>query len=299
MNFQCELHNYCNFTCGHCVYKDMERKKQFMSDEVWRAVLHRYIVPYQRVNLNAGHNPTFIGHNMTEPLIDRKLASRLKDVSDACPNMNLDIYSNGVLLPAWAKRGEDFFEFLGGLPNRCRYLMSFHPVNHDDSVNDYTEAFAYMHNILRNPPRNVEIIMVAHLTNKTTKEKLLAWKDTWLPEIERGVLTVHANVGLNPWTGRITEPGTVEFHGCPYGDFGHLFIGVTGNIISCCMDLEEEIVHGNVLVDDPDAMMAKLTDFYAEQRRIQQERTGLRHSVCANCFGLPKPAELVQIGGVA
>ena len=272
----------------------MERGKQFMTDEVWQKILHGYIVPYKDLNRNAGHNPTFLGHNMTEPLIDRKLQARLKDVSNACPEMNIDVYSNGVLLPSWAARGQDFFAFLGSLPNRCRYLMSFHPYNDDGSENNYTETILYMREVLRNPPPNVEFITVSHKSTHVSDAIQQWWKDQWagLP------ITVHCNASLNAWTGRITEPGTVEFHGCPYGDFGHLFIGVTGNIISCCMDLEEEIVHGNVMVDEPAAMIAKLDAFYAEQRRIQQERTGLIHGVCANCFGLPKPAELVQLGGV-
>ena len=131
-----------------------------------------------------------------------------------------------------------------------------------------------------------------------TKERLDEWRATWQKYIDRG-LSVHANVGLNPWTGRIDEPGTVEFHGCPYADFGHMFFGVTGNIIACCMDLEEEIIFGNVMKDDPAEMVRVLEAFYKEQQRIAAEKTGLKHQVCSNCFGLGPRTDLIQLGTVS
>lgn len=298
MNFQTELNNYCNFTCGYCPNKDMERERQFMSDEVWQTILDRYIVPYHRLNLNAGHNPTFIGHKDSEPLLDKKLPLRLKALSDAVPSMNIDVYSNGVLLPAWAKRGQDFIQFLGSLPNRCRYLMSYHPVNHDGTVNDYNATVLYLKEVLKNKPPNVEFITVSHRSHFVNADAQEAWKDTWKEESARGAITVHANVDINNWTGRIEE-GTVEFHGCPYADFGSMFFGVTGNIIACCMDLEEEIIFGNVMKDDPAEMVAKLDAFYKEQQRINAERTGLVHEVCRNCFGMGERQDLVQLGVVA
>src|ERR1019366_6750220 len=123
-----------------------------------------------------------------------------------------------------------------------------------------------------------------------------AWKSGWLPYVGRGLADVHCNASINPWTGLMADVATCKFDGCPYGDFGHMFFGATGNVIACCMDLEEEIVFGNVMRDDPAEMVAKLDAFYAEQRRIQREKTGLKHAVCANCFGLSKPEALIQLG---
>src|SRR5207245_2937174 len=110
------MHNFCNFTCGYCPNKDMERKREFMSDEVWDVILHKYIVPYRHINQFCP--PTFIGHKDSEPLIDKKLPARLRSLSDVAPDMNIDVYSNGVLLPTWQDRGRDFIDFLGSLPNK-------------------------------------------------------------------------------------------------------------------------------------------------------------------------------------
>lgn len=288
MNFQVELHNFCNFTCGYCPNKDMQRKREFMSDEVWRTILHQYIVPYK--DKNRFCTPTFIGHKDSEPLIDKRLPIRLRELAAVCPDMNIDIYSNGVLLPKWAERGQDFIEFLSRLPNRVRYLMSFHPYNHDGSANDYTDTMMYLKQVLLHKPHNIEFITVSHRSKHVSVEIQEQWKKHWqgLP------ITVHCNAALNPWTGRIEEEGTVQFNGCPYGDFGHWFFGVTGNVIACCLDLEEEIILGNVLQDTAPRMFLLTEQFYDDQRKGKW-----KHQVCANCFGEKRkniPQELIPLG---
>lgn len=267
----------------------MKRKQQFMTDTVWEVILNDYIVPFK--DMNSFCPPTFIGHKDTEPLIDKKLPSRLRDLSLLAPDMKVDIYSNGVLLPAWAKRGEDFFEFLATLPNQVRYMMSYHPVNHDYSVNDYGPVTEYLKGVLRNRPRNVEFITVSHKSKWVSEETQNAWVKEW----EGYPITVHKNCSINPWTGLMEDVATCHYNGCPYADFGHWFFGATGNIIACCLDLEEEIVLGNVLQDDPMEMFSRTEAFYAEQRRILAAKERHPRGVCSNCFG-QKREDLVQLG---
>lgn len=294
MNFQVELHNFCNFSCGYCPHRDMRREKQFMRDEVWEKILHEYVVPFRHVNAHCP--PTFIGHKDTEPLIDRKLPDRLRSLAAVAPDMNIDIYSNGILLPKWRDRGEDFLDFIGSLPNRVRYLMSYHPRNHDDTVNDYTEAIRYLADALVNrKPPNVEFITVSHKSPWVTEAMQEAWRILWvgLP------ITVHKNCSINPWTGRMEDIATCHYNGCPYADFGHWFFGVTGNVIACCLDLEEEIVLGNVMEDDPRVMFEHTAEFYGQQRLILEEKRQHPRGVCRNCFGQHRddvPAELIPLG---
>jgi sulfatase maturation enzyme AslB (radical SAM superfamily) len=289
VNFQVELHNFCNFTCGYCPNKDMERPREFMANDVWDTILYRYIVPYR--NTNSFCPPTFIGHKDTEPLIDKKLPGRLRQLAEAVPDMKVDVYSNGVLLPMWAKRGADFFNFLGTLPNRVRYMMSFHPFNHDNSYNDYSETIKYLRDVLRNPPSNVEFITVSHKSKWVSEQLQESWRREW----EGLPITVHANCAINPWTGRMEDMATCHYNGCPYSDFGHWFFGVTGNVIACCLDLEEEIVLGNVMRDDPAEMFARTEAFYVEQRRILAAKEQHPRGVCSNCFGQDR-SNLVQLG---
>ncbi len=290
MNFQVELTSYCDLSCGYCPNKDMERERAFMNDEVWDTILYKYIVPYRNVNLHCP--PTFIGHKDGEPLLNKKLPDRLKSLSEAIPDMRIDIYSHGLMLPRLAKQGRDFMQFLATLPNRVRYMMSFHPFNHDGSANDYTDTIIYMHEILRNHPPNVEFITVSHKSKWVSEDIQRAWSRTW----EGLPITVHSNCSLNPWTGRIEEEGTVKFNGCPYGDFGHWFFGATGNVIACCLDLEEEIILGNVLEETPADMFKATFEFYERQRLTKELNRRPDHQVCYDCYGFKREPELVQLG---
>lgn len=271
----------------------MERDRKFMTDEIWNIILNKYIIPYRFIN--SFSPPTFIGHKDGEPLLNKKFFDRLTSLSNACPDIKIDIYSHGLMLPILAKQGKDLFQFLSGLPNQIRYLMSYHPYNHDGSENNYDSTFTYLYKILKySKPSNVEFISVSHKSKWVNEEKQQEWKCQW----EGLPITVHCNASLNPWTGRIQEEGTTRFNGCPYGDFGHWFFGVTGNVIACCLDLEEEIVLGNVLTHDPQEMFDKTNQFYIEQRRTQEEKRRPAYEVCYNCYGYDREEkkDLLQIG---
>jgi sulfatase maturation enzyme AslB (radical SAM superfamily) len=286
MNFQVELTSVCDLTCGYCPNRSMERERSFMSDEVWDAVLNKYVVPY--MHENSFCPPTFIGHKDGEPLLNKQLPRRLASLP---PDIKIDVYSHGLMLPRLAAQGRDFFDFCALLPNRVRYMMSYHPVNHDDSVNDYAPVVEYLKRVLLAPPSNVEFISVSHKSKWVSEEVQDAWVDTW-----RGLpITVHKNCSINPWTGRMEDIATCAYNGCPYADFGHWFFGVSGNIIACCLDLEEEIVLGNVLTDDPEAMFQRTTAFYAEQRRLLATKELHPRGVCRNCFGQCRDKELIQL----
>ena len=289
MNFQIETSSYCDLTCGYCPNRSMERKREFMSDEVFDTILHKYIVPYKHVN--SFSPPTFIPHKDGEILLNKNLPHLLRKLANTAPDMTVDIYSHGLMLPKWKERGQDFMEFLATLPNRVRYMMSYHPRNHDDSVNNYAPVVGYLSRVLADPPKNVEFITVSHKSRWVTDEMQNKWRTVWqgLP------ITVHANCSINPWTGRMEDIATCAYNGCPYSDFGHWFFGATGNVIACCLDLEEEIILGNVLRDDPAEVFVITEAFYAEQRRILAAKEQHPRGVCRNCYG-QKRDDLVQLG---
>ena len=270
-----------------------------MEMDVFKTILDRYVIPYKNYLSQAYRDranecpPTVIYHKDGEPLLNRRLSDFIRAVVDADSSLKNDIYTNGLLLP----KRDGFIEFIGSLPARFRMLVSFHFLNADgDPENDYTETNAYLRRYLtggRTWPANVELIFASHLIKPMTRERLEEWRESWRPFIDQGRVTVHANVSINPWTGRIEDESCVKFNGCPYGDFGHMFFGATGNVIACCLDLEEEIIFGNVMKDDPAEMVAKLEEFYADQRAKV-----VKHAVCNNCHGLPHRTrdELLQIG---
>ncbi len=283
MNFQIETTSLCNLTCVECPNHEMQRKREFMSMEVWDTILRDYVLPYKDVNSICP--PTVIPHKDGEPLLNRKLPDMLKTISDLDSSLHVDIYSHGLLLP---KLKYDFIGMLASLRNKVRLLVSFHFHNFDGTKNDYAETVLYFVRLFEGGviPSNVELIFASHIVAPETQSTLDAWKESWRRFVDQKKVTVHSNASINPWTGRIDDPNVMKFDCCPYDAFFSMFFGVTGNVIACCMDLEEEIVFGNVMEDDPDEMFSVVDKFHAEQRRIKQEKTGLKHEVCRNCFGM-------------
>lgn len=294
MNFQVEVTSFCNLTCTECPNVQMSRERKMMSPEIWDAILSKYVVPFKNYGGERESPPTIIPHKDGEALLNKNFPAFLRSVGDADPSFKIDIYSHGLLLP----KKPDFIPFLGTLPNKVRLMVSFHFFNHDGTKNDYAELTHYLRGLIdaAQIPRNVELIIVSHEIAPMTADLLAAWKSGWLPYLGPHLSAVHCNASINPWTGLMEDVATCHYDGCPYADFGHWFFGATGNVVVCCMDLEEEIILGNVMVDDPAKMLAKTEEFYAEQRRIREDKSRLKHEVCRNCFGMGVRNDLVQLG---
>lgn len=263
----------------------MKRRRQFMKPEVWETILKEYVLPYRGLN-DHFNTPTLILHKDGEPLIDKTLPDKLRA---APPDMNIDIYTHGLLL-SWK-----FIDFLASLPHHVRLMISFHFFNHDGSTNDYTRTAKLLREVFSGggQPGNVEFILSSHQT-RLSAGLISEWAEGWRSFAEAGRCVVHANVNINPWTGLIDEPGVIQFGRCPYERFDHMFFGVTGNVLACCMDLEEELVFGNVMQDRAEDMVSSLRAFYKAQ-----EMKVLRHDVCRNCFGLEPRKDLLQLGVLA
>jgi hypothetical protein len=95
------------------------------------------------------------------------------------------------------------------------------------------------------------------------------WFKFWenLKSVNRSIYAIHANTAINPWAGKIKQENVIHFtEGCPYRSGDHLFIGVTGNVLPCCIDLEEEIVIGNIMEDDFDLILDVREEFYKKER---------------------------------
>jgi radical SAM protein with 4Fe4S-binding SPASM domain len=193
----------------------------------------------------------------------------------AVSSAKIDIYTNGLLIKP------DFVRWLGGFSNKFSVLLSFHIFNYDGAENDYAAAEPTIFECIKVAPSNVTFILVSHKTSLMDAGRLERWRQIWaarrkeLPRLD----AVHANANINPWAGLISDPNCVSFKACPYGDGQHLFIGSTGNVLACCMDLEEENVFGNIMKHDFDEIMAKRKDFYRDMAEGKRE-----FDLCKRCI---------------
>ncbi len=234
--------------CEECPNRFMKRSRDIMSKEVFDKVLD-----YSKEDVPG----TMILQKDGEPLLHPNIKGYML-LMDSAIQTKFDIYTNGLLLTA------EFVNFLGGLKNKTRILISYHFYNANGSRNDYSRVDGEIISSLNLCHTNVEFVITTHVTDFTNESELLQWKNTWFDVAKkyRMFTAVHVNSHVNPWAGLVKQKNTIHFDGCPYADFGHFFIGVTGNVIPCCMDLEEEIVFGNILEDPKEAIMKKAKDFY-------------------------------------
>ena len=277
---QIELTNRCNLACVECPHRMMKRKQEDMKQPVFQKIL-QIIEPMKP--------QTVIVHKDGEPLLHPYFDSLFSDICQLLPYTKVDVYTNAYhLTPA-------LFEKLGEARrnNIFWFLVTIH--GHDYKGEPYD---------LRKPSENVltcldiikakgwkgiEFIISSHKTDQVSQQSMKMFYDYWtsIKQGHRALRDVHANTNINPWSQRIKmKEGMVHYQACPYADGAHLFIGVTGNVLPCCVDLEEEIVFGNIMTDDLNEIEARRQSFY-EIMRENKERT---FELCQKCLSL-EPTE--------
>lgn len=266
MNFQIELTNHCQLSCIECPHRFMQRKKQYMTPRIFKTVLEDYILPYEP--------NTIILHKDGEPLLHPGLLDFMKEI-DSVIKCKQDIYTNGLLLKP------EFVLELNKLRSKFWILVSFHFYDeHGNFVEAYHNADAQIEECIKIAPPNVDFIFASHVTDYADKEILTRWKEIWENKGLSRLTAVHVNEAINPWLGLIKQKNAITFHDCPYTDGEHMFFGVTGNVVACCMDLEEEVVFGNVMTDEKAVILDRRSQFYQDMQEQKIER-----NVCKRCLG--------------
>ncbi len=267
MHIQIELSSKCNLKCVECPQRLMERKRQFMSDEVFQVLLDKYIISMAP--------RTIILHKDGEPLMHPRILEYMQRIDDHVKT-KMDLYTNGLLLKP------EMLDVFSQLRSKVWILVSFHWFNADGSRVEYQKTGRRLMDCIRNCPTNVEFVMVSHVTDLADESELKKWQKGWLDvakEHPAALRDVHINTAINPWAGRIKQKNTIEFVGCPYSDGEHYFVGVTGNVTACCMDLEEEIIFGNIMVDDKEEIESKRNPFYERMQSGNKDE-----EVCRKCL---------------
>jgi len=266
MKLQMELTNKCNLKCVECPNRLMKRERADMPKDVFEAILNNYI--------KTDNFGTIIPHKDGESLLHPHIKTIIEDISKVS-DAKIDIYTNGIPLK------KDFVYFLTSINNPVWLLISFHFYSHTGKKYDYSKVFDELETIIRMDHKNVELVFASHLTDFAEEWELKRWQEYWSQFVSGdGMLrAVHINTAINPWTGLIKQSNCIKFDACPYADGQHLFIGNTGNVIACCMDLEEEVVFGNVLEGDKERIMSKREDFYKILRNKE-----IPAGVCERCL---------------
>ncbi len=259
-HLQVEITNHCDLACVECPQRFMQRYRQGMTIDTFEAVLTKVV---------AGHRWESITlHKDGEPLLYKHIKDAFRTISQAHRG-SFDLYTNGTHLT------KEFYDFAASLPNKWRFLVSFHFHDPDGGRYSVERGTRVLADCLADPQPNIELIATTHLTKYASPAEAEEWRAGWSTYPN---LTTHVNPNLNPWAGHI-DGGTTTFSSCPYGSAEHLFIGVTGNVVPCCLDLNEDLALGNVVTDPLPEIMAKRAALY-ESTLKPETRTPL----CGVCL---------------
>lgn len=267
MHIQVELTNHCNLKCWECPNRLMKRSREYMYGEVWQKVME-YIDDFKP--------ETIILHKDGEPFLHPDLNKYLSMIADIHPNCKVDLYTNGLLLdPAR-------IAFFTSLPMKICMLISFHFWSYKGDRYNYNKISETLLNCLKIAEgTNVEFILATHKIDISPMSELKIWQNRWL-SISGGfdcLKAVHLNTSINPWGGLIESKNSSTFSTCPYMDGAHFFIGVTGNALPCCIDLEEEIKFGNIMVDECKEIVLLRDEFYQKLKNKNVEE-----ELCLRCL---------------
>lgn len=278
MNYQIELTNRCNLDCRECPHRYMKREQQSMSLETVQAIVDNLIGNHEVEKL-IGKPSTIILHKDGEPLLHPNLLAAMDILSKARPDAKFDIYTNGLLLTPGHLSA--FAQF----PNQVDLLISFHYYQEGGQrVDKYAAVEKMLREWIPKAPDSLNFILVTHETDISDLQFLKEWLQRWqeFAKHHKQLRAVHLNSNINPWGGLIDQPQCSVFPSCPYLDGQHLFIGVEGDVLACCIDLEEEIQFGNV--NDIVAFDHTVSILWDRREFYQDPQKGAQHELCKRCL---------------
>ena len=224
---------------------------------------------------------TVILHKDGEPLMCPNFKDYFRRIVEVTGN-KIDLYTNGILLTP------DIIKHMSVVNNgnKIWILVSFHRHGYTKSGEivyyDMEESERNLRACVELNEPNIEFIVTTHKTDladdKGSHEFYVKWVNVSIQH--PNLKAVHVNACINHWAGRVTQQKEMaHFYACPYADSMHFFVGITGNVIPCCVDMEEEIVFGNILSDPIEEIMSKREVFYKNITRKEAE-----HQLCQRCL---------------
>jgi MoaA/NifB/PqqE/SkfB family radical SAM enzyme len=230
---QVQTVSWCNRECVFCPSGTFEIPKTSMSD----AVLDRIAAELRRLKFRGRFSP----YLMNEPLLDKHLAERISRIRGVLSEATIFISTNGDALSA--DLGLRLFD--AGLD---RMLVNLYDAN--------------------GPARRRTEAALAALVN--TLPDLMLLRDAAFPElVEDPALSgkkLIAVTDASEWKASdlTNRAGNVPNAAIPveplkascYRPFRQLYIRYTGDVVLCCCDWRGEVVFGNIMNEDLDAILS-------------------------------------------
>lgn len=229
MNLQIELSTICNWDCDYCPRPYLTREKEFIY----------YATFYRAIDTFIEETTTLILSKDGEPLM-HPLFKELFTYATSKYSGKIDIYTNGVYLT------EDIVDILGAVTNNVNIFVTDHTISRT-GTQDPTKTLLNFTNAVSKNYSNLSFSLTKHAFNGETEEDQ-TWLSSWraYKTTNSNVVAIHLNTHKNSWAGFVD---TQLADSCPFMEYEFVGVGITGNVTMCCLDLNEELIAGNILTD--------------------------------------------------
>ncbi len=235
--FTIEVTSFCNAKCTFCPNSKMKRHKEIMSMKV-------FLKTIERIKLE-GIDPTYfnLGPN-GEPLIDKQLFKKIRILYKNFPKVNIFFPTNLSL--ATPKLQVKLVN--SKLDNICVSLNANNAKDYKSIMNlDFKTTTRNLNNLikLRNKSKSKLKIYLKLAANPVNKRTINSFINKWKDKVDGiGVSWIHS------WAGSMAN-GNGSNRQIPRYPCRTLFdqinIQTNGNIPLCCVDMEGDIIGGNVM----------------------------------------------------
>lgn len=274
-NIIIETTNICNAKCVMCPHKFMERKKEIMSDEIFDTAIHRI--------KEAQINPlVFILNGFGEPLIDKNITNRIKNIKQEFKGSKIKIYSNfnianDELIKNIIESGLDELNISFNGLNKHSYENTM-GITYDKTLESLTKLIEMKKEKNSNMKIRLSMALVSHNENHVN-EFIKYWKGK--------VDSVSVN-RVHTYGGEVEDASNkykINFkkitYPCKYL-WNTIVIGVDGSLFLCCLDYEGKYTFGNIKNE------AILDIFYSKKfeniRDLHYRKNLEKLEICKYCY---------------
>lgn len=217
-----ETTSYCNRTCSFCPNSFIDRmsEKLTMPEPAWQAIL----TGLEEVD----YDGTIVWSRYSEPLSERRILDRIREVRQAAPGCRICVNSNGDFLDA---------DYLGELEDAGLDRLWIDIYIPDEEIYNLEVAKTYHDKLINRIERSYSVVAISpELSTKISSNKM---------EIAAHARNVAAMIQMDlSDRGGLIQIARETLREAPcYAPYKHLVIDWDGSVVICCQLRSDSLTH--------------------------------------------------------
>jgi hypothetical protein len=259
-----ETTSYCNRTCSFCPNSFIDRRseKLVMPEATWQVILSGL--------REVDYNGTFVWSRYSEPLSERRVLDRIREVREAAPQARICMNSNGDYLDS------DYLVALEGAGLDRLWIDIYIP---DEETYDLEIANKYLDKFSERVKRRCIVV--------GTTPELSSRVESSIMEMRAHVrnVAVMKAMDLSDRGGLIQIARETLRESPCYAPYKHLVIDWDGSVVICCQLRSDSPAHKRAVVGKIGSDGVGLVDAYVRlaEWRASLRAYGRKKGPCATC----------------